>query len=276
MSIAGGLHLVFERAKAVGGTALQLFTRNNMQWKAPPIPDEIRGLYLAARTRSSIAPVAAHASYLINLASDDRLLWEKSIEGLKEEIRRAQSLEIPFVVLHPGSGAGPEGGERLVAEALERALDAFPAWPGKVLLETTAGGGSALGSTFEGMARLRGGVSTPGRLGFCLDTCHIFAAGYDIRTPGAYHETMARFDAVLGLESLHVIHVNDAKSAHGSHVDRHDHIGKGLLGLQAFRNLLNDGRLAHLPFILETPKGKDGRGVDFDRINIAALKKLIG
>jgi deoxyribonuclease IV len=277
MSIAGGVHKVFERAKAVGCTALQLFTRNNLQWKAPPLSLEICSLYLAEQKRLKIAPAVAHANYLINPASPDRLLWEKSIEGLKEEIRRALALKIPYIVLHPGNhmGAGEQEGEGHVAEALDSALEAFPEWPGKVLIETTAGGGTTLGSTFEGLARLYGKVKFPARAGFCMDTSHIFAAGYDIRTPEAYRETMARFDGLVGLGHLHVIHVNDSKSRHGSHVDRHEHIGKGLLGSQAFVNLLNDGRLAHLPFLLETPKGKDSRGVDLDMINLRALRRLI-
>ncbi|MDQ7821471.1 MAG: deoxyribonuclease IV [Candidatus Eremiobacteraeota bacterium] len=274
MSIAGGVHTAFQRAEKAGCTALQIFTRNNMQWETPPLAGGASALFSAERKRTGIETVVAHSNYLINLASPSPPLRERSLRAMKVELTRAESLAIAYLVIHPGNhmGAGEEEGERLVAEALHMLLETMPSWRGMVLLETTAGQGTGLGATFESLGRMR---ALAPRIGFCLDTCHVFAAGYDMRTSRACRDTLKRFDDTLGLGNLMLLHCNDSKGDLGSRLDRHAHIGKGFLGLNTFRNLLADDRLAAVPFIIETPKGKDRKGVDLDVINLATLRKLL-
>ena len=273
-SVAGGLHLAFDRIAEVEGEALQIFTRNQRQWRAAPLTDEEVRHFAAARQAHGDMPVASHASYLVNLGAGGEVA-EKSVRAFAEELRRCDGLDIPWVIIHPGShgGEGVEKGLARVAGNIDLALEqAGAGGTVMVLLETTAGQGSALGSSFEELAAIIGRSANPERLGVCLDTCHIFAAGYDIRTPAVYEETIARFDGAIGLERLRFFHLNDSKKELGSRVDRHEHIGQGMIGLEGFRLLLNDPRFAVHPMTLETPKGKD---LAEDRENLAKLRALI-
>lgn len=277
VSISGGLHTAFEKAKALGCTCMQIFTRNNLQWKARPITAEARRLFLSERLRHAINPVVAHTNYMINLASPLEETWKKSLNCFFEEIQRVIDLEIPYLVLHPGNhmGSGEESGESSVALALNMAFERYPSWKGQVLLETTAGQGTSLGYTFQGLRRISDAVTCTDRVGFCLDSCHIFAAGYDIRSAQSYKRTMAEFGRCLGFDRLHVVHLNDSKGELAKRIDRHDHIGKGALGLDVFRHFLHDRRLENVHFIIETPKGKNRKETDYDDINLKILRSLI-
>ena len=275
MSIAGGHALAIDRATSFGMTACQIFTKNANQWNAKPIaPDAAEGF----RTRvveSDVAFVVAHDSYLINLASPDETLRERSTAAFGDELRRCDLLGVPWLVTHPGAhmGSGVEEGTRRVADALNRLFDELPDLAVTVLLETTAGQGSTLGRSFEELAAILELVEDQRRVGVCFDTCHVFAAGYDLRDETGYADTMRSFDETIGFARLRVFHLNDSKKGLGSHVDRHAHIGEGELGLDAFRSIVNDERFAAHPGILETPKGDDGED---DRRNLAALRDLCG
>jgi deoxyribonuclease IV len=272
-SVAGGLYRAIERAVSVGCESLQLWTRNARRWTSPPLQvDEILR-FRKARGESDIHPIVAHAAYLINIASPDPVLFRRSVDCLIGETERCESLGIPYLVLHPGAhtGAGmPEGLER-AASGLRETGAALAGYRTRILLETTAGQGTALGGSFEDLALLMAQVGDDCRLGICLDSCHAFAAGYELRTAEGYAQTMAEFDRLLGLDALKVIHLNDSKFARGSHRDRHEHIGEGHLGLDGFVHLLGDPRLEGLPGILETPKGED---LHEDRENLARLRAL--
>ena len=272
MSIAGGLHMAFERIASVGGTALQIFTRNQRQWKIPPLSGYDAELFAAAWEQWGDYPVAAHDSYLINLASPDPELSRRSIMVFAKELERIDALSIPWLVTHPGShlGQGPEEGIRRYTRNLDEALERSAA-RGTVLLETTAGQGTNLGSTFEELAAIIEASAHPDRLGVCFDTCHAFAAGYDIRTPERYARVFDDFDRIIGLDRLRFFHLNDTKNAFGSHKDRHEHIGQGEIGLQGFRNLMRDPRFAAVPKTLETPKDADLKD---DVRNLAVLREL--
>ena len=273
-SIAGGLHRAFERGDAIGCDTMQIWVKNPRQWHAPPLTEtEIRA-FQAARRASEIAPVIAHAAYLINIASPKPKLWEKSIRALIMEVERCEALDVPYLVLHPGAhtGSGMRAGLERAAQALDRVHAATPGFTSRILLETMAGQGTTLGGDFEGLAHILDHVKEHERLGICLDTCHVFAAGYDLRTAAGYEATITAFEQALGLDRLQVIHLNDSRHPLSSHKDRHAHIGAGELGAAAFRRLLNDPRLAGIPGILETPKGKDA--VE-DRENLALLQSLI-
>lgn len=272
-SVAGGLHLAFDRLHRAGGEALQIFTRNQRQWHPPPLTAEETGLFQQAWKGIGSLPVASHASYLINLASGKQELMDKSITAFAAEINRCARLAIPFVVIHPGShgGDGVEAGLVRFAGALDLAL--MESEPGvMVLLETTAGQGTSLGSRFEELAEILARCRCPERLGVCVDTCHIFAAGYDIRTLPGYLQTMEEFDRLMGLEAIRFFHLNDSKQPLASRVDRHEHIGQGAIGLTGFASLLNDPRFAGHPMIIETEKGDD---LQEDRDNLAVLRGLI-
>ncbi len=276
MSVSGGLHLAIVRIRQVQGTALQIFSRNQRQWQAKPISPEEARLFGEAWQEWGDYPIAVHASYLINLAAKTAEGRRKSIKALAAELIRTQALAIPHIVIHPGShgGAGVEEGLARVAESLDEAFALVPeAREPMILLETTAGQGTALGSRFEELATIRAASNNPQRLGICLDSCHVFAAGYDIRSKEMFEETMAEFDKVIGLEHLHFIHLNDSKKPLASRVDRHDHIGQGEIGLQGFRLLMTDSRLAHIPKTLETPKSED---LAEDRENLRILRELAG
>lgn len=275
MSIAGGLHMAFEHIRAVRGTALQIFTRNQRQWRIPELSACDADLFAMAWSQWGDYPVAAHDSYLINLASPDPDLAERSLAAFSEELRRVEALNIPYLVTHPGShlGAGVDAGIVRYAAALDQAIDGSRTSRAMVLLETTAGQGTNLGSTFEELARIMELSRHPDRLGVCYDTCHTFAAGYDIRTPETYAATFDRFDRIIGLPRLRFFHLNDTKSDFASRKDRHEHIGQGAIGLEGFRLLMRDPRFVRVPKVLETPKDKD---LADDVRNLTLLRRLAG
>lgn len=275
VSAAGGVDLALVRAAEYDMTACQVFTKNERQWQAKPLDPAVIEKYFAKREETGIGCVVSHDSYLINIASPDDALWEKSRQALMEELRRCDQLDIPFLVSHPGAhvGSGTEAGIGRLIEAVKRVHDEMPDSKAVLLLETTAGMGTSLGSSFEEIAAMLAGVEDAGRIGVCMDTCHVFAAGYDIRDASTYEETISKFDQTIGLSRLKCIHINDSQKALGSRVDRHAHIGEGELGKEAFRLLVNDARLEGLPGILETPKGADAKE---DGMNLATLRGLVG
>ncbi len=274
-SVAGGLERAFERIEQVGGESLQIFTRNQRQWKAAPITEEESLSFANAWEQAGNMPVASHASYLINLGSSKQEQAEKSIIAFVDELKRCARLGIVFVVFHPGShgGAGVETGLANVTRHLDLVVEQAgdEAECVTILLETTAGQGTGLGYRFEELAEVLEKSRYSSRLGICVDTCHIFAAGYDIRTPAAYEQTFAEFDRLIGLDRIRFFHLNDSKKELGSRVDRHEHIGKGYIGLDGFRLLLADPRFASHPMTLETPKGKE---LLEDIDNLAVLRSL--
>ena len=273
-SIAGGLHLAFDRIESVGGEALQIFTRNQRQWHPADLSAEEIVLFRKAHEKSGGIPVASHASYLINLATGKDDLLEKSVQGLVLELNRCTQLGVPYVVLHPGShgGAGVEAGLERFTGGLDRAIEQSSGEV-QVLVETTAGQGTGLGSKFEELAYIIDNAKFPELLGICVDTCHVFAAGYELRTAEGYQATIAALKRAVGLNKVRFFHLNDSKKELGSRVDRHEHIGKGAIGLDGFKNLLNDSRFASLPMTLETPKGDN---LDEDRENLGILRSLLG
>jgi deoxyribonuclease-4 len=273
VSAAGGVSKAFGRARDLGCATMQIFTRNQNRWASKPLdPAEIERWH-AARAESGIEPVVAHASYLINLGSPKDDLWQKSGDAFVDELQRAEALGLLGVVLHPGAhmGEGEEAGIARVAAALDRCHAATPGFDTLTLLEVTAGQGTTLGYRFEHLAAMRDAVREPARIGICFDTCHAFAAGYDIRSAADYQSTMADFERMIGLEHLAVFHFNDSKREFGSRRDRHEHIGKGHIGLSGFAHILNDARFASVPMILETPKSKDAHE---DIENLAVLREL--
>ena len=273
MSVAGGFCRAVQRAADVGCDVVQIFTKNNNQWRAAAIRDEDAAEFRAALRRDGISHPIARSSYLINLASPDRALWEKSVEALVIELQRAEQLGLAHVVVHPGSftTASEADGLRLVIRALDRVQRETAHLAATVLLENTAGQGSNLGWRFEQLAVLLDGVRQPQRVGVCFDTCHAFAAGYPLAGESDYQQTMEQLDRLVGLERIKAIHLNDSKGDLGSRKDRHEHIGKGHIGLDGFRHVMNDPRLAGLPGVLETPKGEDLRE---DKENLATLRSL--
>lgn len=278
LSIAGGVHNALESAISVGCDCVQIFVKSQQQWSASPLdPDKVER-WRKTRRQCGVRPVIAHAAYLINLASPDRAMWRKGLNALVDEIRRCQVLGIGDLVLHPGShrGAGLDKGIRQIVRALDHACEQTQDSGVRILLETMAGQGDGVGSRFEDLSAVIADAKYPRRIAVCFDTCHVFAAGYELRTPEGYAQTMAELRRHIGLRRLRCIHVNDSKRPLGSRVDRHEHIGKGKLGLPAFRLLMNDARLARIPKILETPKGVDSRGRDLDKTNLAKLRRLIG
>jgi deoxyribonuclease-4 len=273
-SIAGGIHLAVERAESIGATALQVFTKNSNRWESAPLTAENAENYKTALSKSTIRSVISHDSYLINLCATDPAILEKSRKAMVDEIRRCEMLGIGMLNFHPGAhmGAGEEAGIGLIAESLDL-VHAETAGCGVLsVVETTAGQGSTLGRTFEQIAAIIAAVRDRGRMAVCIDTCHIFAAGYDIRDRESYAGVMGEFGEIVGFDRLRAIHVNDSKGPLGSRLDRHVHIGDGQIGKEGFRNIMNDPRLAEVPKILETPKGDD---LAEDRVNIETLKKLI-
>ena len=275
MSIAGGVANALLRGQQSGCDTIQIFTKNNNQWRATPLTDREIRTYRENREMTGIWPVVAHDGYLINVASPKRDLYRKSLEALRIEVERAAALEIPYLIMHPGAhvGAGEADGIKRVVNALDVVLDRTKGFPVVICLETTAGQGSSLGYRFEHLAAIREGVAQRERVGVCVDTCHIFAAGYEIRGRKAYEQTMRHFDDVIGLKHVKCIHLNDSQRELGSRVDRHAHIGQGHIGLEGFRPCLNDPRLRHIPMILETPKGEDPAAAD--RRNLGVLRSLV-
>ncbi len=271
-SVAGGLYKAFERIKEVGGEALQIFTRNQRQWSPAPLKTDEIELYKEAHAKTDNMIVASHGSYLVNLASGKEELLEKSITNFALELERCGQLGIPYVVLHPGShgGDGVELGlERFVA-GLDRAIERS-GQEVQVLTETTAGQGTSLGATFDELAYILQNTHYPELVGVCVDTCHIFAAGYELRTATEYDATIKDLNEKIGLDKVKLFHLNDSKKELGSRVDRHEHIGKGEIGLDGFRYLMNDKRFAHLPMTLETPKTES---LLEDRENLTTLRSL--
>lgn len=283
ISAAGGLYKAFERARDAGCETMLVFTKSNRQWQARPLSAEDIALYKEARAAySDIDPVAVHASYLINIASPDPELWEKSYQALKIEVERAGALDIPYITFHPGSfmTGDVDSGLELIAQGVRRLLDetAETAPNTTVCLETMAGQGTNLGATFEQLATLLDGAGRQPRLGVCFDTCHVFSAGYDLRTPQAYAATLQAFDNVIGLDQIRIFHFNDSKHDLGEGKDRHAHIGEGFIGTAGFANFMNDPRWAHHAAHLETPKTEkdaDGREIEMDPVNLARLRALI-
>ena len=274
MSIAGGVDLAPLRGQQVGCRTIQLFTKSSNQWRARPLPPEEIERFRANLQTTGIAPAAAHDSYLINLASTDPALHHKSMAAFLEELERAEALGIPYLVAHPGAhmGAGEEAGLRQVAISIRELLKRTRGYQVQAVLETTAGQGTSLGHRFEQIAAILDQIGLPERTGVCLDTCHVFAAGYDIRTPDGYASVIREFDRTVGIANLKVIHLNDSKKGFGCRVDRHEHIGKGAIGLEAFRCLVTDPCLRGLPMIIETPKDNDF--VWADSRNLKTLRRL--
>ncbi len=274
VSVSGGVDTAFSRGERFAMDAIQVFTKNQRQWIAKPLGEAEVERWYEERGRTGITSVVTHASYLINLASPKDDLRQKSMTAFQDELERCETLGIPGLVVHPGShtGSGEEAGLAAVADSLNRIHDAAPHLRVLTLLETTAGQGTNLGRTFEALAAIIDQVEAKDRIGICLDTCHIFAAGYDFRTDETYAATMRDFDEILGIDRLKAIHLNDSKFPLGSNRDRHEHIGEGEIGLEAFRNLVNDPRLAGLPGLLETEKGDDDA---FDGKNLATLRGLV-
>jgi len=275
MSIAGGMPKALERAGAVEATALQVFVKSSNQWAARPLPeDEVATFRRESRRAKLDRHTLAHASYLINVASPDPALWEKSVVALGDELARCAQLAIPWLVIHPGShvGQGADAGLTRIAQALVRVLARKDTGDAGVLLENTAGQGSSLGGRLEDLAAILDRAKAPPRLGVCLDTCHALAAGYEIRDAASYEAFLAATDRTVGLSRVRGFHLNDSKGDLGSRLDRHEHIGKGRLGLPPFGFLLNDRRFAEVPMVLETPKGDD---LAEDRMNLAALRSLV-
>ena len=274
-SIAKGLHNALYEAQAYGCSALQIFTKNSSSWKERSLSQNEIDLFSQAIKHTGITAIASHTSYLINLATYEKKKYAMSCNALKHELVRSSLLGIPFVVLHPGAhmGKGENEGIRRIAAGINEVFGQTPGIQTRLLLETTAGQGSGLGHTFEQLGSIMDKVKNRDRLGVCLDTSHIFTAGYDIRTTTSYHKTINAFDAIIGLEHLYFIHLNDSKKDLGSRVDRHEHIGEGLIGLKAFELLMNDRRFRDIPKIIETPKEKEGK--DYDTVNLNRLRALL-
>lgn len=281
ISVAGGLHNAFQRGADATCDSIMIFTKSNRQWAAPALTEAAIAEYRAAAAAlAHIHPVAVHASYLINVASADPVLWQKSYDALRVEVERATAIGAGYLTFHPGAyTTGDErGGLTNIGRALRQLLRDTAGSEVKICLETMAGQGSTLGNRFEHLAELIDLGGGDERLGVCFDTCHVFAAGYDIRTPEAYAATMAEFDRIVGLERICCFHFNDSKHGLGENKDRHEHIGEGQIGLEGFANFLNDPRWADHPAHLETPKtrtGDDGAEVDMDPVNLAALRALL-
>ncbi len=271
--VTGGLSLAPPRAVEMGATAMQVFTRNHMQWRAKEMSDLEARSFREAFRRSGVGAVLAHASYLVNLAATNPQFLAQSRDTLAAEVSRCHALGIPQVVVHPGAhmGAGEAAGLRAVAESLDEVLERTRGQHVMVLLEVTAGQGSCLGHRFEHLAAMADAVKQPRRVGVCLDTCHLHAAGYDIVSPRGYERTIEELDQVVGLHRVKAIHLNDSHRERGCRVDRHARAGEGVLGLRALARIVNDPRLAPLPMVVETPGP-----VDQWRAEIALLRGLVG
>jgi deoxyribonuclease-4 len=282
MSVAGGLPRAVERGVVHGCDAMQIFAKNASQWRGRLVSDDEAAEFRSKVRRAGLTPVVSHASYLINLATASGALADQSFEAMRDELDRADTLDLLGVVLHPGcytAGNAAEG-LRLIADRLTELLRIRRNSRTMVLLEHTAGQGTALGASFDELATIIEHMRGHSRVGVCLDTCHLFASGYDISTPEGYASTFKQFGRLVGFERLRMFHVNDSKKPLGSRVDRHTHIGEGAIGLEAFRRLLNDRRFQDLPMLLETPKeeGKSRSQITadkFDMKNLATLRSLI-
>jgi len=272
--VAGHIYEAIDRAKALGVTTMQIFSRDPRQWRKARLSLEDIEEFRKRRTESNIAPVFMHVPYLINLASPFAVLYRDSVKAYIEDIKEAEALGVEYIVTHMGSHkkSGEDLGIKRITSALNMILKRTKKSPVKLLLENTSGSGSWLGYCFEHSRRIIDGLEQKQRVGICLDTCHAYAAGYDLASEDGYKETMRQLDTIVGFERLKLIHLNDTKDILSSHRDRHEHIGKGKIGLAGFRRLLHDRRLKDVAFILETPKDSESA----DKQNLAVVKKLIG
>ena len=281
MSVAGGLHNAFRRGDEAGCDSIMIFTKSNRRWQATPLTDDDINRYREACAQyRHVHPVAVHASYLINVASADPELWEKSYQALRVEAERAEAIAAHSLTFHPGAyvDGDEESGLANIARALRRLLRETEGDQVRICLETMAGQGTVLGHRFEHLAYLLDEAGRHERLGVCFDTCHVFAAGYDIRTPGAYAATMDEFDRVVGVPTIHCFHFNDSQYDLGERKDRHAHIGEGAIGLEGFANFVNDPRWSDHPAHLETPKTEEDdedNEIEMDPVNLKALRDLL-
>lgn len=274
MSIAGGPANALRRGRSIGCDAIQMFTRNANQWRARAFTEAEIADFHRTHAETGIDPVVAHGSYLINLGTLDDVLWKKSLDALLDELERCRLLGIPDYVLHPGAhmDAGEEAGLARVLQALDMACESTADSNVWIDLEITAGQGTGLGHRFEHLAWLMERAAAPERLGVCFDTAHALAAGYEFRQPESYRAMWQEFDQIIGLDQLRVIHLNDSKKDLGSRVDRHEQIGEGCVGIEAFRLLVNDPALRRVPMLLETPKGDE---MLEDIVNLSVLRSLV-
>jgi len=274
MSVAGGVDTAFARGVRVGCEAMQIFTKNSNQWAGRPLAPEEVARFREAALRTGIRPLLAHDSYLINLGSSRADLFDRSCRAMQDELARAEALGLDYLVIHPGAATGgaEEDCLKRIAQGLNEILLGSRHRRTQILLENTAGQGSSVGHTLEQLNRLLSRIEPRGRVGVCLDTCHLFAAGYDLRTEVAYEKTMREVEAIVGLDRVKAFHLNDCKKDLGCRVDRHEHIGRGTIGQEGFRLLVSDPRFAKHPMILETPKGDDGFSMDI--ANLRLLRRL--
>ncbi len=273
-SIAKGLHQAILSADSYNCNTLQIFTKNAQTWKEKTLTEKEIKKFKHTKEQTGIHQIISHTSYLINIAGPDKKKAEMSCEALKQEFIRCRQLDIPYTVLHPGShmGDGEEKGINRITDNINQIFSATEEITTRLLLETTAGQGSSIGHTFEQLATIIEKIHDQSRIGICLDTCHIFAAGYDISDKKGYKNTIKDFDDIIGLKNLFVIHLNDTQKACNTRVDRHEHIGDGFIGLDAFKLIVNDSRLQNIPKILETPKLKNEQ--DADSINLELFRQL--
>ena len=259
MSIAGGIHQALLRGQRIGCDTIQIFTSSPNRWRSRGLSPKETQAFISLREETGIWPIVAHSSYLVNLASPDDELWKRSIDSIVEQLSRCFRLGISSYVLHPGAhkGTGEASGLQRIVKGLNAVLEATSSFGTHVLLETTAGSGSHLGYRFEQLAWLINNVCAPERVQVCVDTAHIFAAGYEFRTPETYDRMWEQFERIVGIERVRCIHLNDSLGDLGSRKDRHEHLGKGHIGLTAFRLLVSDERFRSVPMILETPKSPD-------------------
>jgi deoxyribonuclease-4 len=276
MSAAGGPEQALLAAKSFGMEACQLFTKNNKQWNAPPLTEETVKLFLKTRKDLGIQSAVSHASYLINLATKNEELWEKSVAALVDELDRANRLKLEYVVVHPGAASDDDEATALtrVAAAVDVAIGTVPKLKTMLLLETTAGQGKSVGHKFSQLGGILKRAKKRKKVGVCLDTCHIFAAGYALSPKTDYQQTMQEFDDEIGLEQLKMLHVNDSVKGLGTRVDRHAWLLHGAIGREGLVNILSDERLCDLPMILETPKGPSPSGEEWDAINMRVIREL--
>lgn len=274
MSAAGGLHHALEAAGALGMEACQLFCKANRQWRAAPLSAEDAATFIRVRKEQAIEVCVAHAAYLINLAAADPALNARSLDALIIEWQRCELLGVEHLVVHPGAAADEGEGLERVAEAIIAAIATVQPRRTRLLLETTAGQGSSIGHRFEHLGALVRLIDHDDHVGVCLDTCHVFAAGYALAPKKAYLATMRQFDRIVGLDRLWAFHVNDSQKPLGSRVDRHAHLGKGQIGMEAFAALVRDRRFRRHPMILETPKGDAATGLTWDEVNLRTLRDL--
>jgi len=277
MSIAGGYYKAVDAAAALKMDCVQIFTKNNNQWRAKPLTDDDVARFRDALERTGIQKPCAHDSYLINLASPRDDLWQKSQDAFVIELQRAEALGLAGVVIHPGSyvSSTEEQGLNRIVRAIDLVLEKTAGFQTEIWLETTAGQGTNLGWKFEHLQFIISEVAENHRLGVCVDTCHIFAAGYPIQKIADYQNTMKTFDDIVGIDRIRAFHLNDSKREQGSRVDRHEHIGEGCLGREPFRHVLNDSRFTNIPMYLETAKGERDDGKQWDAVNLSKLRRLL-